>query len=104
MKPVPNSAAWFTVVRIAWARRRPSSLVVSARLRKTAPSERFRVVPDHDGGDEHEREPVPTGERGQGIERRRRRAAPPSPTASGGADPRCPTFAPAGTAVTSIGT
>ncbi len=45
MKPVPNRAAWFTVVRIAWARRRPSSLVVSARLRKTAPSERFRVVP-----------------------------------------------------------
>ena len=45
MKAVPNRAAWFTVVRIACARRRPSPFVVSARPRKTVAFRGLRVTP-----------------------------------------------------------
>ena len=44
-KAVLKSAAWLTVIRIAWARRRPVPCVVSASPRKTAPSVRLRIAP-----------------------------------------------------------
>ena len=63
--------------------------VVSPMPRKSAPSAKFRVAPDDDRGDEHEREPVVPGERGERVEgargERRRRLR----CASAGAGRRC---------------
>ena len=104
MKAVPNSAAWFTVVRIAWARRRPSPCVVSARPRKTAPSVRLRVAPTTTAATRtstNQSWPASDGER---VEARRPRARSRSRSASAAAGRRRPTRRRPGRAVTSIGT
>ena len=68
---LPNTAAWLTVVRIAWARR---SAVVLRRVPEAPEDRALGEVArraDDDRRDEDEPEPVLAGERGQRIERAR---------------------------------